>query len=78
VNPSSLFTGLHSHALLLTDLPFYERYPKLAETALGITGFALLAPVAVVGTLIAVGFASAGVAAGNSISSNSKRTDVDV
>jgi len=52
---------------LLTDLPFYKKHPKLTGAALGITGTVLLAPIAVVGVLGAVGFTSAGVAAGNSI-----------
>jgi len=47
------------------SLPFYKKYPKLTGAALGITGTVLLAPVALVGALTAVGFTSAGVAAGS-------------
>jgi hypothetical protein len=66
VPPSPLFLGLRSRVLLPTGLPFYKKYPKLTGAALGITGSVLLAPVAIVGVLGAVGFTSAGVAAGNS------------
>ena len=50
-----------------TELPFYKKHPKFTGAALGITGGLLLAPVAAVGLLTALGFTSAGVAAGNSI-----------
>jgi len=56
-----------SRVPLLAALPFYKKHPKLTGAALGITGTVLLAPIAVVGVLGAVGFTSAGVAAGNSI-----------
>jgi len=47
------------------ELPFYKKHPKYTGAALGITGTVLLAPVAIVGALAAVGFTSAGVAAGS-------------
>ena len=50
-----------------TELPFYKKHPKYIGAALGITGGLLLAPIAAVGALTALGFTSAGVAAGNSI-----------
>ena len=54
-----------AHEFFQTELPFYKRYPKLTGAALGATGTVLLAPVAIVGGLTAVGFTSAGVAAGS-------------
>jgi hypothetical protein len=62
--PFPLSFGLRSRVLLPTDLPFYKKHPKLTGAALGITGTILLAPVAVFGALAAVGFTSAGIAAG--------------
>lgn len=49
---------------LPTDLPFYRKYPKATGAGLGIVGTTLLAPIAIVGVLSAVGFTSAGIAAG--------------
>jgi len=49
-------------------LPFYKKHPKstkIAGVALGLTGGVLLAPLAAAGLLTAVGFTSAGVAAGS-------------
>lgn len=65
VHPSSLSIGSRSRVFLLTELPFYKKHPKLTGGALGITGIVLLAPVAAIGILGAVGFTSAGVAAGS-------------
>ena len=48
-----------------TELPFYKKHPKYTSAALGIAGTVLLAPVAIVGVLGAVGFTAGGVAAGN-------------
>ena len=54
-------------------LPFYRRYPKLTGAALGVTGGVILAPVAIAGALLTVGFTSAGVVAGDTLFSPSTK-----
>jgi hypothetical protein len=49
----------------LIDLPFYKKHPKRTGTALGIAGGIVLAPVAAVCALAALGLTTAGVAFGN-------------
>lgn len=55
------------------ELPFYKRHPKRTGAALGIAGGVLLAPVAAVGALSALGFTSAGIAAGKVVLNPSER-----
>jgi hypothetical protein len=57
----------HRLALVLRSiaLPFYKKHPKRTRAALGIAGGILLAPVAAVTALGALGFTSTGIATGN-------------
>jgi hypothetical protein len=58
-------------------LHFYKKHPKRTGAALGIAGGILLAPVAAVTALGALGFTSAGIAAGNVVFYHPKGWDFE-